>query len=648
MLRDYTKRLLLTLVLIMNCSLAQENDYLMTFEELSQIQVTSFDTQERTVAETPAGVYIITAEDIAKSQHTSLPELLRDAPGIHVASIDSNNWAIGLRGLNRRFANKLLVLIDGRRIFTPISTGVNWGTQNIPLADIEQIEIIRGPGASLWGANAVNGVINVITKKATQTKGTLIQAGTGNYERLQSFIRYGAKTDEDFFYRLSLQQIHKDHFTVLDGSTAKDAWRETHFSTRFDWFPALEHEISFDSQHYYGHRSFIQPYVDDRGRRQTLEESALNSIGHSLRARWDHESGANSYYLQSYLDYYKRDRAGREEEARTLNLDFRHKHSINQFYNLSWGSSLFYIYDKTQNNDDIINFFPPDNHQFRSDLFFQNDIILIENKLDLSLGTKLGYNEDTNFELQPSLRLHYSLNDNHHLWTAVSRPVRIPSKSDINLSRRLTVIPARTPIEVILRGGDVKAEELLVYEFGYKHLGEESSFDLTFFYNDYKKFNNIISDPNQRFSFIIDDSLTGYSYGIESNYKQKLSEKLQININYSYLDSRFNFQNRFDNAFTGINVQHLASLSTDYHLSHKLLHRASLYYTDQFTARNNLGKVGSNLRLDTGFIYNLNDKLRLEIWAMNLLENRTTEFADSASNIAEVPRTFFAKISYHF
>lgn len=621
----------------------------MSFEELSQVQVTSFDTQERTVAETPAGVYIITAEDIAKSQHTSIPELLRDAPGVHVASMDSHGWAVGVRGLNRRYSNKLLVLIDGRRIYTPVFAGVHWNLQNVALADIEQIEIIRGPGATLWGANAVNGVINIITKKATKTQGGLIQLGSGNYEHLQSTLRYGSKTENDLYYRITAQNIKKDDFTTTTGPSAHDAWREHRLASRFDWFPALEHEISFDTHHYYGQRSYNQPYFNDLGQYTTLKDDSLRSQGHSLRARWEHQTASNTYYLQTYFDYYEIENPGRSENASSLNIDFRHKHSVNQYYDFSWGSSLYFIRDKVENNDALVSFYPAENHQFRSDLFVQNDIILIENKLDLSFGTKFGYNENTDFELQPSIRLHLSLTENHHLWTAVSRPVRIPSKTDLDIRQRIGVIPAPTPIELLVVGDDVDSEELIVYEMGYKYLGENKSLDLTFFYHDYKKFNNIVSAPSDPFTFLIDDSLTGYSYGFESSYKHRVHKRLQVNLNYSYLDTQFDFKNPFDNSFTGVNVQNLASISTELSLSHKLLHKSSLYYTDQFTrTRTNPNKIGSNLRFDTGFIYDINKNLRFEIWGMNLLEDRATEFADSAAITAEVPRTFFAKVSYQF
>ena len=643
------KKLIISIVWTCLTIISEENPYLMSFEELSQIQVVSFDTQERTISETPAGVSIITSDQISNSQHTTIAELLRDTPGVHVASMDSHSWAIGVRGLNRRYSNKLLVLIDGRRIYTPVFAGVHWGMQNIPLAEIEQIEIIRGPGATLWGANAVNGVINIITKKATQTQGSLLQLGGGNYERLNSFLRYGSKINNDFFYRISAQQIVKDNFTVTNGSSAHDKWQETRLSFRFDWFPAIEHEFNFDTHHYYGERSYNQPYFNDFGQYTTLKDDKLNAQGHSLRARWDHESGPNSYYLQSYFDYYLLENPGRNEQASSFNIDFRHKHSVNPRYDFSWGSSVYAIRDKVKNNDALVSFYPAENHQFRTDFFIQNDIVLVENKLDLSIGTKMGYNEATDWEFQPSARLHFNLSDSHHFWTAISRPVRIPTKTDLNLRQRIGVIPFANPVELLVLGDNVDSEEVIVYEIGYKFLGQESSFDLTFFYNDYKKFHNIVSAPNNPFNFPIDDSLTGYSYGFESSYKQRIYEHLQLSINYSYLDTNFDFQNPFDNSFTGVNVENMASISSEFSLSNRLLHKASLYYTDQFSrTRTSPRKIGSNLRFDTGFVYDLNKDLRFEIWGLNLLENRTTEFADSAAITAEVPRSFFIKLSYQF
>lgn len=319
-----------------------------TIEELMQIEVTSVAKKEQKLNQVPAAVYVITQEDIRRSGLTSVPEILRLAPGVEVARISSNQWAITARGFNGRFANKLLVLVDGRSVYTTMFSGVYWDTLDVPLDDIDRIEVIRGPGATMWGANAVNGVVNIITKSAKQTQGGLVTAGGGNEPLAQGSVRYGDSLGPDAFYRIFGTYNNYDGVYNQNGAGYADNWELGHLGFRVDWDESERDTFVFLGDGYGGRigQSYTvptptPPYLQ-------LDDISAHPTGGDMSARWQHRlSGGSETDLQIYFDRYARLGELGGDQLTTLDLDFQHRWEISPRQELQWGFEVRRTVDNT-------------------------------------------------------------------------------------------------------------------------------------------------------------------------------------------------------------------------------------------------------------------------------------------------------------
>ena len=319
-----------------------------TIEELMQIEVTSVAKKEQKLNQVPAAVYVITQEDIRRSGLTSIPEILRLAPGVEVARISSNQWAITARGFNGRFANKLLVLVDGRSVYTTMFSGVYWDTLDVPLDDIDRIEVIRGPGATMWGANAVNGVINIITKSAKQTQGGLVTAGGGNEPLAQGSVRYGDSLGPDAYYRIFGTYSNHDSIYGQNGASAADNWYLGHVGFRVDWEESARDTFVFLGDGYGGRigQNFLvpiptPPYLGPN-------DTTSNPTGGDVLARWQHRlSNGSETDLQIYFDRYARLGELDGDQLTTLDLDFQHRWKITPRHDLEWGFEVRRTVDNT-------------------------------------------------------------------------------------------------------------------------------------------------------------------------------------------------------------------------------------------------------------------------------------------------------------
>lgn len=319
------------------CHAQEEDLYDLSLEELMSVPVTSVSRRDQTLAQTPAAVYVITAGEIQRSPASTIPELLRTVPGLHVASIDGNKWAVTSRGLNGRFANKLLVLQDGRSLYTPLFSGVYWDSVDLLLEDVERIEVIRGPGASLWGANAVNGVINIITKDARDTQGGLAKAQTGDRET-QVSIRQGFALDDDRALRLYAQWSRYEDTRRLDGASTNDAWRSGRAGLRFDWIldASSDATITADLHQTDGKEtvnlvSLLPPYIQTSA--GSLDVTGGNVLGRYRRA----VSDRSEITLTSYLEASRRTTQLYEEDRTTFDIDYQQSLDDVAYADWLWG-----------------------------------------------------------------------------------------------------------------------------------------------------------------------------------------------------------------------------------------------------------------------------------------------------------------------
>ncbi|MCM8531038.1 MAG: TonB-dependent receptor plug domain-containing protein [Lentisphaeraceae bacterium] len=605
-----------------------------------QVKVTSFDGSPKALKKTPAAVYVISSEDIKKSSARSVPELLRGAPGIQVSQIDSNTWAISSRGFTRRYSNKLQVLVDGRSIYTPLFSGVHWELNDVPLSEIERIEIIRGPGGSLWGANAVNGVINIITKAAYQTTGNLLELGVGDFQKSSLSYRFGEFLEEqDLAYRLTISGNQTGNFKTQDGGNKKDDWQQLRFSGRVDWQPDEENNFVTSFGSYFGETEKEINGIFPGNTVGTLYDDSLESYGFHWLGSWERQINLkNKFFAQVYYDHYKKEDIEREEENKSYSLDLRHVFQPDDFHKFTFGAG-YRLYRNNYKNTDFLGFVPDNRQTDVFSMYIQDEMSLVPDELSLILGTKYEYNDHTGSELQPSAKLIWTGLESHTFWLSVARAVRTPNRVDEDIENRVYFAG---PTEVNLEGSrDVKSEELIAYEAGYRYtpVDQDWNLDLSIFYHDYDRLNDF---DNTGTALVVNNSASGYSYGAEVFLECKLTDTWNVKGTYSLLEDRL----EGGNTFSGGNVTNMASLQSELNLTPKLNFYQNLYYTDHYSSAR--FSYNDTYRLDVGIRWLVNDNLTLSIWGVNLLDPQTLEYADDETGPAELPRSVSLQLEWLF
>ncbi len=525
-----------------------------SIEDLMQVKVVSASKTEQALEDTAAAVFVISADDIRRSGVTSVMETLRLAPGVEVARIDSSRWAISIRGFNGRFANKLLVLIDGRTIYNAQFSGVYWELHDLFLPDIERIEVIRGPGGSLWGANAVNGVINIITKNAKDTQGGLVTLTVGDEERAIAGVRYGGQLGDNAQYRVYGQFTERDGLITPNGDDAGDDWHIGKGGFRLDWTPSAKDTVAVQGDVYDGNLkqnytfpSLVPPYAERR-------LSPVDASGGSLQARWEHQSSATSRMsLQAFYQHEDRNDPLYTVDAESFDLDFQHNFTLTERQEIVWG--LGYRRNRDQFTDtEFSSVRPPQETEQLFSAFIQDQVDLIPKQLRLTAGIKVEHNDFTGWEWQPSLRMLWTPHQDHRLWAAVSRAVQTPSRGFVDSRVNLAAFPpspstGNLPMLVSVFGSDnLQSEELIAYEIGYRaQVAERLSVDATVFYNDYDQV--ISTAPGTPFPEVrvfpphlvlpleLQNIGSGYNTGFEVATDWRPAQDWRLRLAYSYLYS---------------------------------------------------------------------------------------------------------------
>jgi iron complex outermembrane receptor protein len=446
----------------------------LSLEQLASITVTTASRRAEALVDAPASIYVITAEDIRRSGANSIPELLRLAPNLQVARADNSQYAISARGFNNVLANKMLVLIDGRTVYTPLFSGVFWEAQDTFLEDIERIEVISGPAATLWGANGVNGVINIITRSSARTKGTLV-AGVGGTRESGIGARFGADAFADGTYRVYAKYTDRDHFNLTSGAAIRDASRMLASGLRADWERAGQ-TFTLQGDGYSGD-------VD--------QAPAARSIsGGNLLGRWTRSLEAGSgLQLQAYYDRTNRDHPGTFKEALdTFDVELQHTIGAIPGHRLIWGAGYRLSRDRVQNS--VSQAFVPADRTLRwGNVFAQDEIALLE-RLELTLGLKLETNIYTGTEYLPNARLAWHPSPQHLVWAAYSRAVRAPSRID-----RDVFFPGVPPF-LLVSNTTFESEIARIVEVGYRaHPAPALSFSATAFHHDYPNLRSVGLSP---------------------------------------------------------------------------------------------------------------------------------------------------------
>jgi iron complex outermembrane recepter protein len=465
----------------------------MNLRQLINMKITSVSKKEERYFDASAAIYVITNEDIRRTGATSLMDALRMAPGLEIANFSSNVWAISSRGFNELFANKLLVLIDGRSIYSTVFSGVNWGNQDIMTEDIDRIEVIRGPGAAFWGSNAVNGVINIITKNSQGTQNGLVTGGVGNLERGFSSVRYGGKLDNGITYRAFGKYTNKNANKDISGNDAFDDWEVARGGFRFDWDKSSKDSFTLQGDYYSGHLGFkTGDTLNTITPPTTLNSEIDNDIqGTNILGRWTRSwENRSKSILQFYYDLEDRRPGSFNSIVNTFDIDLQHEFYLGDSNHIVMGGEVRTIADNFENNLTIQVL--PDNRVYTNgSAFIQDTIDLIPNTLSLTLGSKIEVTAFTGLEVEPNARFAWAPNRRHRLWAAVSRAVALPARIDEGGRLRLAPVDLGngTGADVsIFPNPNEESEELIAYEAGYRIRPTDSLlFDFTAYYNKYDK-----------------------------------------------------------------------------------------------------------------------------------------------------------------
>lgn len=459
-----------------------------SLEELGEIAVTGVDKQPEQVWNTPAAIYVITAEDIRRSGATTLPDVLRLAPGVIVNELDSNRWAVGIRGFADTLSKGMLVLIDGRNVYSPLQGGVHWAAQDLVLRDIERIEVIRGPGGTIWGANAVNGVINIITKSAQQRRGMELTLAGGTVELGRVSFSYGSSGGPTMDYRIYGKWFTRGPQFHTDNADWDD-WRSGQGGFRIDWSATQNDSILFTGDIYKtltGQRSRISRFVPVAV--ETVEAN-VDLSGGNLNAAWTRNfAGGSVLQLKAYFDRTRRDSPTFIETRNTVDVDLNHNLARWRRNDFSWGAGFRVSPSSFEQTIPTLTFVPEDKTYGLASFFAQDRIHIVPSRFALTIGSKFEYNNYSGMEYQPSVRLLWTPGSNQSVWGSVARAVRTPSRLERDIRLIVLTNPA-VPLYASLEGTpDYKAEPMLSYEAGYRRLITPAFYlDFAAFHNDYDK-----------------------------------------------------------------------------------------------------------------------------------------------------------------
>lgn len=643
---------------------AEDKNYQATFNP----EIFSLSKRKENAFDAASATYVLSSEEIRRSGVTSVPEALRLVPGVQVARMDGNKWAITIRGFNRQFSNKLLVMIDGRTVYTPLFSGVVWDVHDYVLADIDRIEVVRGPGGTIWGANAVNGVINIITKAAAQTQGTYISQIVGNQDESITEVRYGGETKDGDNYRLYAKKAVRNGVDrYASQNEAKDGNNQNRAGFRYDISSIANNKISLIGNTFQGVADSYFPSLSN-GRNDKKYQGA------NLVANWDKKiSNKSSFILNSYLDYDQFDIPVLKRSATTFDVDFQHFYNFTRDNQFVWGLGYRQIMDDI--DEAPVNGIIPIQYtnEKRNDqlvtAFIQDKFALISDELYLTLGSKFEHNDFTGFEYQPNARLAYYPDRKQTIWASVSRAVRTPTRGESDIT-----LKTGSNNTVLNQGSPTYASEILTaYEFGYKiKPNAKVLVDATAFYNQYRKLRTL--EPKGPFINVgggvmrgtnptTDNLGYGNSYGFEVSGKWQVTQDWRLESSFEYLklnldvsDSSLDNSSILSSADSLENTEGQSpskqfKLKSFYNITPKLEFDNILYYVDRLkTGNGNTAKgVPGYVRLDTRLGYFFTKNLDLSVGVQNLLDQRHNEFKAALYNQrTEQGRTYYAKLVWQY
>lgn len=596
----------------------------LTIEDLVNIEVTSTTRHTQPFFETAGALDVLTGEEIRRSGAPTIQDALRLAAGVHVAQQDGKTWAISTRGFNTATANKLQVLRDGRILYTPLYSGVFWDVQDYLLEDLDRIEVLRGPSGTLWGANAVNGVINIISKEAAQTQGTLVTAGGGFEETAFGAVRYGGAINENTHYRVYVKYNNRDGMQLTTGEDAGDNRNFGQAGFRLDSRPQENTHFTLQGDIYSGELGEYQ-----------VQDTIVG--GANLLGRWTRNfDNGNKLTTQLYFDRSERRHFNFEEDRSTYALNLQYEFQPWDRHEITVGT------DSWVSTDDISNplpatleFIPHKRNIYDASLFAQDKITLVEDKLGLILGTKILHNSFSGWEIQPSARLAYLLSQRQTLWGAISRAVRTPTRLEHDL-----YAPG------IFQDRGYGSEDVIAYELGYRvQPSTRTAFEVATFINDYENLRTVEPSPG---GGLLRNEMDGRTYGAELTFRVQPTDWWNIKASYTHMEKELTPRAWSRDAAArireGNDPENMARVHSSIDLPQNVTFDAVVRYVDSLPAP----AIPAYLELDLRLAWKPTKNSEIAIVGRNLLDESHPEFGARTLTAREVERSAYVKLTLNF
>ncbi|MFZ0821732.1 MAG: TonB-dependent receptor [Candidatus Acidiferrales bacterium] len=637
----------------------------MSIEDLSNLNVTSTSKKEEPLQRAAAAIFVITKEDIRRSGATNIPDLLRMVPGLDIAQTSGTTWAVSSRGFNSEYANKLLVLIDGRTIYSPVFSGVFWEDLDVVLEDIDRIEVIRGPGAALWGTNAVNGVINIITKKAGDTQGGLVSAGGGNLDQGFGLVQFGGKAGSDGFYRIFANGFQDSAMQLPNGQTAQDPWAMSHGGFRTDWTFSKHDSLSVQGDIHFGGASnlgltltSLTPLIS------TFGQEHRDLKGEDAMAQWTHTfSPRAGFSVQIYFDDSLQSASFLSGDVDTADVEIEDHFVWGARQDITWGTDLRYIGIGTKGT--LVGSFTPAHSVGRLFAgFVEDQIALVPSRLQLTLGLRLEGNKQLGLDVEPDARLLWTPSQKNSIWFAASRAIHGISVADTELrfiEQAFTGPGGITEAVTIFGNPNLQDEAENSWQAGYRtQVSTKLDLDLAGYFNVHSHVRGqsigtpfIETDPGGPVLIIpltFNNLVSGETHGIELSANWKPYSFWRLGGGYTWLNGDFR-----DDSPGAVGNPTATNLSAPHHefniRSYVDLPRgfqldSAFYYAGQI----DLGDIKAYPRLDVRLGWKFKERQELSVVGQNLLSPRHIEFPAQVGPFDNslVKRSVYGKWTFQF
>jgi iron complex outermembrane receptor protein len=627
----------------------------LSIEQLMNEPVTLVSKKETSLFRSPAAISVVTHEDIRRLGVASIPEALRLVTGMDVGRLNSHTYAISARGFEGQFSDKLLVMIDGRTIYEPTFAGVHWPSQDVVMEDLDRIEVIRGPGATLWGANAVNGVVNIITKSAKDTQGALVSASAGTGDQVSASLRFGGRAKNDLYYRAYVKYFSRDGLETSSGGDAPDSTHAVRGGFRMDWAPSDADQFTAQGDLSSGTTEenvvqalLVPPYSESI--------NVMNrNTGGNLLGRWTRTySDTSQLTIQSYYARAQLGQGGSRDRTGTFDVEMQHRFALGSRNDVVWGVGYRSIADHW-NSESSTQIVPAQRTKSLSTAFVQDDVNLVADRLWLMLGSKFSYDNQVGLEVQPGVRLLWTPVEDQTVWASIARAVRTPDRFERGGRSDVSAFPTGpggpTALVAFIGNRNLKVEELIAYELGYRiEASQRLSIDIAVFYNVY---DNLVgfeagtpvfeinpSPPHLLFPQNADNISGGHSYGGEVEMQWGVTDHWRLAAGYSWLHMRFlDGSSEFDSPEQQAHLRSYLALPRNLELT------GAISFVDRLRTQG----IASYVRLDLGLTAHPRKSLEVGVWGQNLLDVRHAEFASVTTTlVTEVPRALVAKFTWSF